>query len=111
RRVLEARGELREQRPELAARGQRIDPPAEFIEVGLVRPNQHLNEVIIFHARRLRASRRLKAVARARNRTSQSFFEHPGMRKALIELDGKLEAGRCAIRPAARDLRARLAVE
>jgi len=64
RRVLEARGELREQRPELAARGQRIDPPAEFIEVRFVRPNQHLNEVVIFHARRLRASRRLKAVAR-----------------------------------------------
>src|SRR5213594_1849806 len=33
------------------------------------------------------------------------------MREALIELDGTLETGRCAIGPAARDLRARLAVE
>ena len=98
RRILEARGKLREHGAELAARGQRIDPAAELVEIRGVGKRERAHRVSI-------------GAGVVGQRVDDPFLEHARVGELLIQLHRELEAVRRPIRPRARHLRARLTVE
>ena len=100
RRFFEARRELRQQGAELARARQRIDPATEFVEVRLIRPRDGLEPVAV-----------TDGCGFGRQRIGDALPVHLRVREFLIQLDGKLEAGRCTRGPRAAHRGARLPIE
>src|SRR5438876_4390399 len=97
--VFEARRKLREERAEFSAPRERLHAAPELVEVRLVGPREHVQDI----ARRLEGA--------GRQGPFESLLEHSRVGEFLIQLDREFETARRATCPAAAHVFAWLTVK